>query len=193
MAVADANEWASNRWVKRNKQMGNYKHLEIDFVERSLILISQYESTMHRYKSEDQLNHTLLINCLLGLIVLPKENAINHLPNDRITRKLKDDMGLVHSIFNPELAHLRDFIIALRHSVAHFDIHFVSNDDNFLIDSIVFKDHQKGEDFYVASFVPAELLSFMRYYASWFTDNFSSFLYQMDRDVERKRKQANAF
>jgi len=59
-------------------------------------------------------------------------------------------------------------IIALRHTIAHFDISFESNEpEEFLIDRIVFSDKEKGENYIVASFVPNELLSFMRYYGYW--------------------------
>jgi hypothetical protein len=32
---------------------------------------------------------TLTLNCLLGLIVLPKERALSFLPADRLTQQLK--------------------------------------------------------------------------------------------------------
>ncbi|MDP1800990.1 MAG: HEPN family nuclease [Bacteroidota bacterium] len=56
--------------------MGNFKDIEIEFVQRTLNLISQYESSVHKLKLEEQYNYTLLINCLLGLIVLPKEKSL---------------------------------------------------------------------------------------------------------------------
>lgn len=150
--------------------MGNYKNIEIDFIERTLELIAQYEGLLHRYDFEQQYNHTLLINCLLGLIVFPKEKAISYLPKERITSKLKGDMGVINSTFNEEYKDLRSFIIALRHSIAHFNIEFESQTDDFLIDRMVFKDKDKGEGYIVASFLPSELLSFMRYYGGWFID-----------------------
>ena len=55
--------------------MGNYYQLEIDFVRRTLDLIEQYEHLKDQFPFEQQFNHTLLTNCLLGLIVLPKEKA----------------------------------------------------------------------------------------------------------------------
>jgi hypothetical protein len=47
--------------------MGNYKDLEYKFVERTLLLIAQYESTLHKFDFKEQYNYTLLINCLTGL------------------------------------------------------------------------------------------------------------------------------
>jgi len=54
--------------------MGNFYQVEIEFVRRTLNLVNQYEQLKELYDFEEQYNHTLLINCLLGLIILPKEN-----------------------------------------------------------------------------------------------------------------------
>ena len=148
--------------------MGNYRNIETDFIERTLELISQYEVNLHKYKFEQQYNHTLLINCLLGLIVFPKERAINFLPKQRIDNKLKEEMGVLNSHFNEDIKDLKNLIIALRHSIAHFDIHFESDNEEFLIDRIIFKDSDKGNDYIIATFIPSELLSFIRYYGNWF-------------------------
>lgn len=151
--------------------MGNYRNIETDFIERTLALISQYETDMHHYKFERQFNHTLLINCLLGLIVFPKEKVISFLPKHFLSEKLKVEMGIRNSVINTEITDLRDLIIALRHTVAHFDITFESKDDEFLIDHIIFRDKDKGNDYIVATFIPTELLGFTRYYATWLLSN----------------------
>ena len=171
MAAADADERAGYGWLRRIFNMGNYKHFEKDFVERTLQLIAQYESIYHRFDSDNQLNHTLLINCLLGLIVIPKEKAISFLPNSRIVSELKEQMGIVHSTFNPDIKDLKHLIFELRNSIAHSYIYFISKDDKFLIDKIVFKNEYEENDYEIASFVPSELLSFIRYYSNWFTSN----------------------
>ena len=148
--------------------MGNYRNIDTDFIERTLELISQYESILHKYIFEKQFNHTLLINCLLGLIVFPKERAISYLPKEIINKKLKQKMGVDNSNFNSDIKDLRSLVISLRHSIAHFDIHFESDNDEFLIDRILFKDSYKGKDYIIATFIPSELLSFIRYYGNWF-------------------------
>jgi|SRR5690606_19905368 len=102
--------------------MGNYRNVDTDFIERTLELISQYESVLHKYEFDKQFNHTLLINCLLGLIVFPKERAIYYLPKERIDTQLLKDLGIVNSSFNPDIKELKSLIIALRHSIAHFDM-----------------------------------------------------------------------
>lgn len=143
--------------------MGNYKNLEKEFIERTLSIIAQYETKKYEYIFDEQYDHTLLINCLLGLIILPKERTITFIPKIRITQMLKKEMGIDKSTFNEDIKDLRTLIISLRHSVAHFDLSFESNDTKFLIDKIVFRD---GENI-ISTFEPLELLGFIRYYSTW--------------------------
>lgn len=153
----------------KNSNMGNYRNLETEFIDRTLELISQYEGQIKKTELEfdKQYNHTLLINCLLGLIVMPKERTIDFLPKDKITITLKNEMGVSNSWFNEEIRDMKSLVIALRHSISHFDIAFNSNDDQFLIDEIVFNDNQKSAGYIVAKFLPDELLNFIRYYGGW--------------------------
>lgn len=147
--------------------MGNYKNINHDFVDRTMKLISQYESVLHRYPFEEQYNYTLLLNCLLGIIVMPKEQFFSHIPNRRITDELKKEMGLEKSVINKKVTTLRELVINLRNSIAHFDFEIISNNDNLLIDSIIFKDY--GNE--IADFKSTELLPFLRYYADWIKSN----------------------
>lgn len=158
--------------------MGNYKNLETEFIERTLRLISQYESQMHRYPFEEQYNYTLLINSLLGIIVMPKERTIGYLPNNRLTKDLLQDMGIINSQFHDNYSNLRSLIIKLRHCIAHFSISFESEGDDFLINKILFKDVENNDEILVASFIPEELLSFIRYYGNWIIYNIQK--YQLD-------------
>lgn len=151
--------------------MGNYQNLEKEFIERSMALIAQYEHILHEYEFKYQYNYTLLINCLLGVIVMPKERTISYIPSKRLTLELLKSMGLEDTVINEDINYLRDFIIALRNSVAHFDISIFSNDDKYLIDEIVFKDREKGEDYEIVRFRSEELLPFIRYYVDWILHN----------------------
>lgn len=151
--------------------MGNYKNLETEFIERALALITQYEHDKYRYPFEQQYNHTLLVNCLLGLIIFPKERIVSYLPKSFLGKQLKGEMGITNSTFNQDITDLKDLIIALRHTIAHFHISFESDNGEFLIDKIVFRDEEKGDNYIVASFVPSELLNFIRYYGNWLIEN----------------------
>jgi HEPN pEK499 p136 len=155
--------------------MGNFKDIETEFIERTLLLISQYEGVQRKFQFEEQFNHTLLINCLLGIIVLPKERTMTYIPPDRLTEELRTMMGLRYSWINPELNDLRSLILALRNSVAHFDIKVISLDERFLIDQVIFYDNVRSEGFEVAKFSSDELLPFVRYYASWLLSNIKKY------------------
>ncbi|MFZ1791012.1 MAG: HEPN family nuclease [Saprospiraceae bacterium] len=153
--------------------MGNYKNLEIDFIERTLNLISQYGANLHKYEFAQQYNYTLLINCLMGIIVMPKERIYSRLPNERLTKRLKNEMGLFESTVDSKIKNIRDLIKGLRNSIAHFSIEIISKDKNELIDIIRFIDtdeHGKVEGI-VAEFKAEDLLPFIRYYGYWIISN----------------------
>ncbi len=151
--------------------MGNYKDIEHDFIDRTMKLIAQYESILHKYPFEQQYNYTLLLNCLLGIIVIPKETVFSHIPNPIITTELLKQMGLVNSFINKRYRNFRDLIRDLRNSIAHGSFEIISNTDDFLVDEIVFTRNSNGQVVQVAKFESNELLPFLRYYADWIKSN----------------------
>lgn len=73
---------------------------------------------------------TLLINCLLGLLVVPKETVLNAIPETPLTdlhqwgiapSSIKAP-GTARGAKEPDPNTLRGFVANLRHSVAHFRI-----------------------------------------------------------------------
>ncbi|MBT3045016.1 MAG: hypothetical protein KME67_19330 [Candidatus Thiodiazotropha sp. (ex Codakia orbicularis)] len=150
--------------------MGNYHNLEQEFIERTLHLIEQYYSVLDNYPFEEQFNYTLTINCLLGLIVMPKEKVISYIPTDRLTSDYLKAIGAPTLEFNGEIRTLRDLIISLRHAIAHFDIKVVSVNERYLVDWLEFSDSENGGGL-VARFQASELLPFLRHYASCLLDN----------------------
>lgn len=152
--------------------MGNYSDFETDFVQRTLALIDQYNEMIEVEGKpfREQYNYTLTLNCLLGLIVLPKERAMSFLPADRLTQQLKISMGLHESrLPGPEMT-LRALILKMRNSVAHFSVQVVSVSDERLVDLIAFRDDPEDENAY-AIFSAQELLPFLKYYAGLLLDN----------------------
>lgn len=150
--------------------MGNYKNLESEFIERTLSLIRQYYDLLDQFEYERQFNYTLTINCLLGLIVMPKERVISFIPNDRLTSDFKNEIGLENSIINEEIKTLRDLIKSLRHSIAHFDIEVISENEKNYIDWINFNDTQ-DERKKVAQFRANEIFPFLEYYCNCLKEN----------------------
>src|SRR5207237_9091448 len=58
-----------------------YELFERDFIVRTLKVIDQYERhVMNDVPKQDQFEITLLINCLLGLLVLPNERCYESIP-----------------------------------------------------------------------------------------------------------------
>ena len=149
--------------------MGNYQSIEIDFIERTLNLINQYETIWRKFPFSEQYNITLLVNCLLGIIIVPKETNLGFIPNDRLTKKLLNEIGLENSYINTSIITLRDLIINLRHSIAHFNIEVISDldDDNNIINSIKFS---RNNDL-IANINKTDLLAFVRYFAYWQINN----------------------
>jgi hypothetical protein len=150
--------------------MGNYHDIEIEFVERTLRLIEQYLGVVNQFKFEEQYNYTLTLNCLLGLIVMPKERIVSYIPTDRLTSEFKKKIGLVESHIFGDIATLRDLITKLRHSVAHFDISVESEDERRLVDWVEFKDSENG-DLTIAKFRANEIVPFLQYYGRCLIEN----------------------
>lgn len=154
--------------------MGNYHDIESEFVERTLKLIDQYYEVLDRHPFEEQFNYTLMINCLLGLIVMPKERVISYVPTDRLTQEYQDRIGSPSLEVGENVVTLRDLIKALRNAVAHFDIKVTSEDDRNLVDWLEFSDSENGGAL-VARFRGSELLPFLRYYAKCLLDNMKNY------------------
>ena len=144
--------------------MGNYHNIEAEFVERTLRLIDQYYGGLESYPFEEQFNYTLTINCLLGLIVMPKERVISFVPTDRLTQDFLAKIGSPSLEVGANIETLRHLIKSLRNAVAHFDILVISEDDRNLVDWLEFSDSE-NDCALVARFRSSELRPFLRYYA----------------------------
>lgn len=105
--------------------MGIYENFDIDFAKRTLRIIEQYEERVPKGKENYEV--TLLINCLLGLLVLPHERRIDVIPDvpDADLPEWGIEKGFVHSwgkLKNGQQRTLREFVRRLRNSVAHLSI-----------------------------------------------------------------------
>lgn len=107
--------------------------IQKDFVERTLHILENYEGPY---------GVTLLINCLLGLIVLPREKDFNHITEREGIRF--HDLGLKQgeirswgSIAEGERTAAR-FLRCMRNAVAHIKIESISREGE--IESLRFTD-----------------------------------------------------
>ena len=154
--------------------MGNYYERDIDFIKRTLDLVHQYEDIRINFPWDKQYNHTLLINCLLGLIVLPREKALSHIPKEKLPLlRLLKESGINKIILHSSIKDTRDLIFELRDCIAHFNINFISETKEFLIDRIQFIHDRK--ELVIADFCSGELLPFIDWYSTILIKNFKQY------------------
>jgi hypothetical protein len=101
---------------------------------------------------------------------MSKERVISFIPNDRLISDFKNDIGLENSIINEEIKALRDLIKSLRHSIEHFDIEVISENENNHIEWINFNDAQNQWET-IAQFRTNEILPFLEYDSNCLTEN----------------------
>lgn len=142
-----------------------YSNIDIEFMERTLKIIEQYDTL--ELPLDEKFEITLLTNCLLGLIVFPREKTISKIPTERLTSELKARIGLSKSYINSRYTNMRDLIQGLRISVAHFKIDYTSNHKN--IDRLIFYNDRSTEK--IAEFTQDELILFIKYYIYQTIDN----------------------
>lgn len=154
--------------------MGCYRELQEDFVLRTIALMRQYNDMLHQLKFEEQFNYTLAINCMLGLIVMPKEKVETYIPNDQLTPENRATMGLVETHIDESIQTLGELIQHLRHSIAHFDIAVHSDASGELIDRLEFRGTQNQPES-IANFKASEIYPFLCYYADKLSYNLETY------------------
>jgi HEPN pEK499 p136 len=100
--------------------MSYLSNFERSFSEHTLQLVQNYDGKFPA---------TLMVNCLLGLLVVPRETALKSIPEEPLTEienwgvsrtSIKNVGRKTENAPDPET--LRGFVSNLRHSVAHFRI-----------------------------------------------------------------------
>ncbi|WP_136800017.1 HEPN family nuclease [Desulfosediminicola ganghwensis] len=150
--------------------MGNYANFEPDFIHRTVALIEQYYQFIESDNIEfgRQYNYTLVINCFLGLVVMPKERIVDNIPNDQLSLEFRSQLGLENTEIHETINTLRHLIHQLRNSVAHFNIEVLSADANFRVDYLKFK-HRNGNT--VAKIPANEMVTFLKAYSEILLNN----------------------
>lgn len=101
--------------------MSYLSNFERSFSEHTLVIVSEYSGGY---------DATLLINCLLGLLVLPKENMLSAIPEEPLSELAKwgiqpssiKNAGVKKGKNDPDPNTLRGLVFNMRHAVAHFNI-----------------------------------------------------------------------
>ena len=111
----------------------NYNHEKLlaDFAERTLHnlrLIREIEKAQPERKAFEV---TQLINSLLGLLVFPKENYLDQVPDKTIDELKAEGWPIpdVSAEYN-QAKGLKDFVRLMRNGVAHFNVEFLSSQRN---------------------------------------------------------------
>lgn len=126
--------------------MSHYLQQEFDFIIRTKKLIEQYENL--QIAEKDKFEVTLLLNCLVGLLILPQQNWFNNLPKDLISEK---EWGIaphhISSIKEGEPKNVENVARHLRNSVSHYRFNAFDNSSN-KISRIKFEDfNSNGKTF----------------------------------------------
>ncbi len=117
----------------------DYNEISRDFAQRTKLLIESY-------KGEYEV--TLLVNCCLGLLIVPKEKDFNKIPDEEIPIKT-GIWGINRESITVKCEqcgyNLRHVIRRIRNGICHFHIKTIPDDHN----NISFLEIRDGNDFMV--------------------------------------------
>ncbi len=147
--------------------MSHYLHQEFDFVERTKRILEQYDSLT--IPEKDKFEVTLLLNCLVGLLILPQQNWYDNLPSEIISQK---EWGItpehISFIKRGETKNIKDISRHLRNSVAHYRFKAFDNSSN-KISRIKFEDFEQSGNKTFEALIP---LANLRQFTNRLSDNF---------------------
>ncbi len=122
--------------------MSHYTQQECDFVERTKKIIEQYDSL--NLPEEDKFEVTLLLNCLVGLLILPQQYWYDRLSTTLING---NDWGIApeHITFikQSETKSIKNIGRHLRNAVSHYKFTAYKNSSN-KINEIKFEDFNQN-------------------------------------------------
>ncbi len=112
-----------------------YTDFKKDFPKRTIDILD-------RHYSNEEYDVTLLLNCLLALLVLPKEFFYNNIPEE-IPRGWGLTKEHITTVSCEACGYkLREIVRHMRNAIAHLDIK-TTNDNNGKIETVRFKDRSK--------------------------------------------------
>jgi len=147
--------------------MSYYLHQEFDFVERTKKIIEQYDSLT--IPEKDKFEVTLLLNCFVGLLILPQQKWYDNLPTEIVSQK---EWGIapehISFIKQGEEKNIKNISRHLRNSVAHYRFKAFNNSSN-KISRIKFEDFEQSGNKTFEALIP---LANLRQFTNKLTDNF---------------------
>ena len=122
--------------------MSYYNKQEYEFVKRTKTIIEQYEK-FHIDKNE-KYEVTLFINCLVGLLIIPKEYWFDSLPTEIVS---ENEWGIstedIDFIKEDETKNIKNIAKHIRNSLAHYRFEMYDDIKNKL-NEIEFMDEYRG-------------------------------------------------
>lgn len=127
-----------------------YSDFKTDFPKRTIDIIE-------RYSSKEKYDVTLLLNCLLALLVLPKEKFYDNIPEE-----IPHDWGLKKENIQKVQCRvcgykIKNIVTNMRHAIAHLNIE-TSNDSNGNIEKVKFINRSK----FIAEIPVKDLKTFVK-------------------------------
>ena len=129
-------------------------------MQHTLKILQAYEGDGCEFKA------TILVNCLLGLLVVPKQTSLDAIPNDPLADLSKWGISRdsIKRIGNPTKANrcpdtLRGLVYNLRNSVAHFDLKPIPRTGE--VHSFKFVDHRNNKSGFLAVIKLSEMRVFV--------------------------------
>lgn len=155
--------------------MSHYKNQEIDFINRTKAIIQQYDS--FQIVEKEKYEVTLLLNCLIGLLILPQQHWFDSLPTDIVSQK---EWGInpkhISSIKDGETKNVKNVARHLRNSIAHYNFKVFENKSKD-ISSIKFEDFlpaDKKTKEKIKTFEATIPISCIRQFTTKITDTFAN-------------------
>lgn len=107
--------------------MGLYDNIDVDFAARTVKIIQQYDQCTR--PGPENFEVTLLVNCLVGLLILPQQRRYDSIPDTPIEDLAQwsiepafiQNWGSPRNGQNPPKT-LKELVRRLRNAVAHFHI-----------------------------------------------------------------------
>lgn len=153
--------------------MSHYLHQEYDFVYRTKKIIEQYDNLT--LSEKDKFEVTLLLNCLVGLLIIPQQYWYYCLPTEIISKKewgvAPEDISFIRE---GETRNIKDISRHLRNSVTHY--RFKAFNNSFKkISQIKFEDFDPNGGKTFEAIIP---LADLRQFTNKLSDNFMT---EMDK------------
>ncbi len=150
--------------------MSMYLQQEFDFIQRTKIIIEQYDEHFCNKNTDMKFDVTLLLNCMVGLLILPHTYWFGYLPKELIS---KAQWGIhpdnISFIKIGETKSVDEVTRHLRNSLSHYRFQ-VFKDENNEINEIYFEDRDEKEKTFEANIPISGIKIFMDKFSQWVLD-----------------------